>query len=105
LLDKSGPIVKKPKDMDKENIQFTVTGKVQGVGFRSYVQSAALKLGVLGEVWNDQNGSVAGIAVAPSEAIRRFEELLALGPGANEVSIQPAYVNYPFGTFSIGRTR
>ncbi|HCE00482.1 MAG TPA: acylphosphatase, partial [Armatimonadetes bacterium] len=41
---------------------FTVTGVVQGVGFRWYVLKLARRLGVRGSVWNSPDGSVRGLA-------------------------------------------
>jgi len=41
-----------------ENLQITVSGKVQGVWFRKYTQEKANKLELYGYVTNQYNGSV-----------------------------------------------
>ena len=41
-------------------INFRVTGRVQGVGFRAYVQRSGQQLGLTGWVKNNADGSVSG---------------------------------------------
>ncbi|MBT3227750.1 MAG: acylphosphatase, partial [Candidatus Marinimicrobia bacterium] len=41
---------------------FRVSGKVQGVGFRFFVSSTAVQLGLTGWVKNHSDGSVVGLA-------------------------------------------
>ena len=43
-------------------IRVVVTGLVQRVGFRAFVQRAALSMGIRGEVWNRFDGTVEAIA-------------------------------------------
>lgn len=63
-------------------IRVTVSGQVQGVGFRFYVCSRANALGIRGEVWNARDGSVQLVAesIDPS-ALEEFCASLILGPG------------------------
>ena len=53
--------------------RYTVRGRVQGVGFRWFVESEAHKLGIAGWVRNASNGAV---------------ELLAIGTHAQQAALQ-----------------
>jgi acylphosphatase len=90
----------------RESLRFTVTGKVQGVGFRSYVLTIARELDVSGEVWNDKSGGVSGIAVGLPDELATFEEKLKRGPGTVvKVSVDKIYDALPYMQFSITRSR
>jgi acylphosphatase len=67
-------------------MRFIVYGKVQGVGFRVYVQRAASALGVDGEVWNRRDGAVELVACYHDAAVLQTELLgmLKRGPGCVE---------------------
>ena len=52
-----------------KSIKVTVSGKVQGVGFRIYTQRQAQQLGVRGYVRNLANGDVEIMAVGKSERV------------------------------------
>ena len=83
-----------------------VTGDVQGVGFRAYVQKQARHLGVTGEVWNRMDGSVELIAHhRDSVQLETLLRSLAGGPGSPE-SVEHGFVptigNYD--SFSIAPT-
>lgn len=45
-----------------QKIKITVSGRVQGVGFRYTVLQTAQKLGIKGQVWNNDDGSVGILA-------------------------------------------
>lgn len=66
--------------MKYKQIQITVQGKVQGVGFRFATQRAAQELGVCGWVRNLENGSVETFAAGTEEQIRHFIEWCRTGP-------------------------
>jgi acylphosphatase len=55
-----------------------IEGRVQGVGFRWWVRSRALELGLAGQAENLEDGRVKVIAEGPAA---RCEELLALLQG------------------------
>jgi acylphosphatase len=64
------------------SVSVIVMGKVQGVGFRSFVVRTARDLEIVGEVWNRNDGSVELIAVHESiETLGAFVERLRSGPG------------------------
>ncbi len=63
----------------------TVTGRVQGVGFRFFAERAARELGVRGWVRNLPNGAVEAVAEGEEEAVTRFFERLRKGPQGSRV--------------------
>lgn len=62
-----------------------VSGRVQNVGFRFYVQARAEELGLDGWVKNLADGRVEVEAVGFDEELERFEALLRRGPSAARV--------------------
>jgi acylphosphatase len=62
-----------------------IHGRVQGVGFRYFVQRAALELGVSGYVRNLDDGGVEAYAYGAEEQLSRFAALLRRGPRLAEV--------------------
>ncbi len=58
-----------------KRVRFTVTGTVQGVGFRPFVYRLALSERLCGFVWNDSQGVTIEVE-GPPEAIGRFEDRL-----------------------------
>ncbi len=62
-----------------------VTGRVQGVGFRRFVQRCAQREGVTGWVSNLPNGSVACEAEGAQAAVERFLALVRQGPALARV--------------------
>ncbi len=58
--------------------RFLVRGRVQGVGFRWFVEREAHILGVAGWVRNNADGSVEVLAMGSSEQLSRIEIALAL---------------------------
>lgn len=69
---------------------YRVTGRVQGVGFRWWTRSLAVRLGVTGTVRNLADGSVAVHARGTDDQLRRLATQLAEGPpGARVSSVDP----------------
>jgi acylphosphatase len=59
-----------------------VRGRVQGVGFRWWVRSRALELGLVGHATNTDDGRVQVVAEGPRASCERLLELLeAAGNG------------------------
>lgn len=85
---------------------FTVSGEVQGVGFRFFAQRAAARHQVVGYVRNLPDGRVEALAEGPRENVEAFKHDLATGPQfasvaqVEELSIEPRGA-YP--TFRIER--
>ena len=60
--------------------RFAITGRVQGVGFRYFVQDAAAREGVTGYVRNLSDGSVEAYVEGEAEAVTRVERAIRMGP-------------------------
>jgi acylphosphatase len=81
-------------------IEATVHGRVQGVGFRWFVQRRADSLGLVGWVANDSAGSVRVVAEGPAQAIHEFESALRAGPPGAAVDRVDASKSDAVGEFS-----
>ncbi len=57
-----------------------VTGIVQGVNFRWFVQRRAAELGLAGYVRNNPDGSVSFVAEGPREALEGLLDAARMGP-------------------------
>ena len=57
----------------------TATGRVQGVGFRMFVQQNAMNLGITGWVKNMSDGTVTMELQGPQAAIDRLEAVIREG--------------------------
>jgi len=81
---------------DYARLRLTVTGTVQGVGYRFFAVRAARRLGVFGWVTNRSNGSVEIVAEGTAGMLQEFVAELRRGP----VSAEVAHVNVlpePYG--------
>jgi acylphosphatase len=65
---------------------YRVTGRVQGVGFRWWTRSLAVRLGVTGTVRNLPDGTVAVHARGTDDQLRRLAAQLAQGPPVAHVA-------------------
>ena len=63
----------------------TITGKVQGVRFRDYVQGVAGELGLVGYVRNQSDGSVFVLAQGDPDLLKSLVEYLNEGPSLARV--------------------
>ena len=57
-------------------VKINVSGRVQGVGFRYFVITTARELGILGRVWNNDDGTVS--ILAQTENAQKLEEFTAV---------------------------
>jgi acylphosphatase len=71
--------------MIREHRRFRVTGRVQGVGFRRFVEVRARALGLAGWVRNLHDGSVEVIAGGDAAALDALRADLRRGPRGAEV--------------------
>ena len=60
--------------------RFLISGRVQGVGFRFFVQSAAAREGLHGWVGNRPDGTVEIHAEGDRGALERFSRAVSQGP-------------------------
>ena len=57
-----------------------VRGRVQGVGYRAFVEYEALKLGIGGWVRNRRDGSVEAVFAGPAKSVLGMIEACRFGP-------------------------
>ncbi|MGI8655674.1 MAG: acylphosphatase [Pyrinomonadaceae bacterium] len=60
--------------------KFTISGEVQGVGYRFFAQRAAARHQVNGYVRNLRDGSVEALAEGDAASVEAFKHDLATGP-------------------------
>ncbi|HLH05639.1 MAG TPA: acylphosphatase [Terriglobales bacterium] len=68
-----------------ESKQFLVRGRVQGVGFRWFVEREAQLLGIRGWVRNNVDGAVEVLAIGTREQLAALRKKLQEGPRAARV--------------------
>jgi acylphosphatase len=66
--------------------QISVSGRVQGVGFRDALQREASRLGVTGWVRNRADGSVEAVLQGSPEAVEKIIVWARRGPAAARVA-------------------
>jgi acylphosphatase len=65
--------------------RYIITGRVQGVGFRWFVEREARAIGVGGWVRNNEGGAVEVLASGSDEQLARLRKALESGPRAARV--------------------
>ena len=68
------------------SVEVRVTGRVQGVSFRVYAAHEARRLGLVGWVRNDPDGSVAAHLEGPEGAVEEMVTWCRQGPPAARVA-------------------
>jgi acylphosphatase len=84
--------------------RYVVTGRVQGVGFRWYVEREARALGLGGWVRNRADGSVEVLAAGSNQQLNALYDRLKQGPRAarvDNVEVEEAAPLKESGTFRI----
>ena len=75
--------------------RYVVTGRVQGVGYRNFVEHLAGKINIQGYVRNRPDGSVEVLGMGTPEELRKLRIGLERGPmmaRVNGVSEQPSQI-------------
>jgi acylphosphatase len=72
-------------DKPTESRRFVVRGRVQGVGFRWFVEREAQILGIAGWVRNNHDGSVEVLAMGTRDQLLSLGSRLRQGPRAARV--------------------
>lgn len=89
----------------RSSYRFTVSGQVQGVGFRYSAQAQARRLGLSGWIGNRDDGCVEGLACGSAGNLDAFRSWLQRGPPMARVEavewVQAA--DAPEGVFEIRR--
>jgi acylphosphatase len=66
--------------------RYVITGRVQGVGYRNFVEHTAGKIRVDGYVRNRRDGSVEVFAMGTPEELRKLRTALERGPMMAQVA-------------------
>jgi acylphosphatase len=61
-------------------VRFVISGRVQGVGFRMFVERQASKRGVRGWVRNRHDGTVEALVIGDERALGEMEAACRRGP-------------------------
>jgi acylphosphatase len=80
---------------DRQTRRYVVSGRVQGVGFRWFVEREAVQIGITGWVRNCQNGDVEIMATGSREQHASLRQKLQQGPRASRVD-EVSESNAPF---------
>lgn len=83
--------------MDMTTLHLKIIGRVQGVGFRIYMQREAMRHGVNGWVRNRRDGSVEAMVQGPSAAVDALVEWARHGPPSahvTDVRLEPGSGDY-----------
>jgi acylphosphatase len=75
----------------KRRVSFTVSGRVQGVGFRAFAQDEALRLGVHGWIRNLESGAVVGEVEGQASSVDAFIAWCGRGPRGARVDHLEAF--------------
>ena len=78
----------------------TISGRVQGVGFRFYARQTAAELGVNGYVRNTRDGDVQVVAEGEEPDLEIFLQLLQQGPHSAHVERVDVRWDEPTGEFA-----
>lgn len=81
-----------------------ITGQVQGVAYRTYVQESATQLGLVGYVKNEPDGSVFVLAQGIPDILKEFVEYLNEGSLMSKVegvAVDWRSVSATYGEFSV----
>jgi acylphosphatase len=65
--------------------RYLIGGRVQGVGFRDFVQSIAFRESIAGWVRNLDDGRVETAAAGDADAMERFDRAIRQGPAGARV--------------------
>lgn len=80
--------------------KFTISGMVQGVGYRFFTQRAAARHQVLGYVRNLKDGRVEALAEGDAIAVEGFKHELLTGPTYSKVEEIEEIVLEPSNLYS-----
>ena len=83
--------------------RWTISGDVQGVGYRFFAQRAAARHQVTGYVRNLADGRVEALAEGAAEAVEAFKHDLATGPAFSSVANVEEINLDPTGNYSFFR--
>jgi acylphosphatase len=82
--------------------RFLISGRVQGVGFRYFVQSVGVREALSGWVRNLDDGRVEAAAAGERDAMERFERALRLGPSSARIDSVVVDDTFPMSDHASG---
>lgn len=88
-------------------VRVIVTGRVQGVAFRDFVQREARSRGLTGWVRNRRDGSVEAVFAGEAVSVAEMAAVCRRGPPAARVTdvavapVEPADAALPAGKFEV----
>lgn len=88
-----------------QRLSARITGRVQGVGFRNFTQRTASRLGLVGWVRNEADGSVRLEAEGAPDDLDALRTALQEGPRMAHVESVDADVDEATGAFETFRVR
>ena len=71
---------------NKRTVHVRVEGRVQGVGYRAFVEMRAAELGLSGWVRNRRDGSVEAVLQGSPDAVEAVLDACRAGPPASRVA-------------------
>lgn len=87
------------EEVEKARLTLQVSGQVQGVGFRYFVQRTVAHLAVTGFIRNDEDGTVSIVAEGPLQDLNRLLDAVSKGPTAARVDEVDTSWTSAFGAF------
>lgn len=88
--------------MTRAILQVVIQGKVQGVGYRAWVEQQAVGLGLEGWVRNRRDGNVEALFAGPANAVADMVALCRHGPPSAHVK---AVLDEPAGPEQLDQRR
>jgi acylphosphatase len=85
--------------MSRAILLVTIRGRVQGVGYRAWVEYQAMASGLEGWVRNRRDGSVEALFAGPGKAVAEMVALCRHGPPSARVA---AVLDEPAGADQLG---
>jgi len=90
--------------MPEKAVKLTISGLVQGVGYRYYIYGQASSLGITGYTRNLPNGQVEIVASGKEGMIDELVKIARVGPAhadVSDVQMQEIDIQEPFNKFGI----
>jgi acylphosphatase len=94
-------------DTHEHVVRVLVTGRVQGVGYRAFVEGEASRRGLKGWVRNRRDGSVEALFAGPPDVVDATIAACQRGPRSSrvdDVNVQPAEEEAIAGGFEVRPT-
>jgi acylphosphatase len=93
-------------EASQRSVRVTISGRVQGVGFRAWVQRQAMARGLSGYVRNRRDGSVEAVFCGEGDTVKAMVAASWEGPRGSRVTdvVVTEQESHPSGPFAIRST-